>query len=266
MHYWAGRIIKPYCRTFGYGSLCEIGASTGATTDAYLEAQDLRLALVDPCLDAELFTKYKHNKRVTIHRGLSLEILPELSECFDCILIDGDHNWYTVFNELNTIDQKGLLKEGGTIFLHDVSWPYGRRDMYYQPDTIPAAFRHAYAKQGIIAGRSRLSPTGGLNPRLCNAVEEGGERNGVLTAIEDFQREHKNKYFLFRFKEEHGLAVLFRKGGPGSARLVIKWLLVCKWRNIFRPAAIYRAAGLAANQRFPRLCAVVRRIKHRWFG
>jgi hypothetical protein len=27
------------------------------------------------------------------------------------------------------------------IFFHDVGRPYGRRDMYYQPETVPPEFR-----------------------------------------------------------------------------------------------------------------------------
>jgi hypothetical protein len=93
---------------------------------------------------------------------------------FDCIIIDGDHNWYTVYNELKTIAERDLIKTEGTIFFHDVCWPYGRRDMYYQPKQIPKEFTHPHAWQG----------------EFFAAVHEGGERNGVLNALEDFLKEN----------------------------------------------------------------------------
>ena len=42
------------------------------------------------------------------------------------------------------------------MILHDVAWPYGRRDLYYDPATIPEEFRQPYAQKGIAMGRSTL--------------------------------------------------------------------------------------------------------------
>ena len=128
---------------------------------------------------------------------------------FDCILIDGDHNWYTVFNELRLIRERTLLKAGGYIFLHDVDWPYGRRDLYYQPETIPAEFRHPFAEKGIVRGQSPLAEVGSMNSRnYLNAMEEGGPKNGVLTAIEDFLALHPGDYRFFMIRYQWGLGVL----------------------------------------------------------
>jgi hypothetical protein len=73
------------------------------------------------------------------------------------------------------------------VFLHDVEWPYARRDMYYDPEAIPERWRRRWDRRGMRWGESSLCEPGmGVNPHLANALEEGGERNGVLTAIEDF--------------------------------------------------------------------------------
>lgn len=221
MKYWIKKVVNRYCEDFGYKSLCEIGASLGGATDRILEMNGIQLTVIDPCLDADLCAKYRNDKRVTIYKGLSLVIIPKLSETFDCILIDGDHNWYTVFNELREIEERHLLRNGGTIFLHDVDWPYGRRDAYYQPDTIPDAFRHAYAKKG------------NENSDHYDAETEGGERNGVLTAIEDFVRDRGDEYMLFCFKAEFGLGVLVKKNGIKSQNTLAKWRLLCAIWNIF---------------------------------
>jgi hypothetical protein len=207
------RFIAPMVRKFGWNSVCEIGASNGRTTDELLKLPIAGYTIVDPCFDEDLTAKYRADHHVTVLKTNSLDALmhPELlrrAVPFDCILIDGDHNWYTVFNELRLIHEHGLLRPGGFIFLHDVCWPYGRRDLYYQPDTIPADFRHPYAFRGIVHGQSRLGGADGYNADLANAETEGGPRNGVLTAIEDFLTLHAKQYRFFPVKTECGLGVL----------------------------------------------------------
>lgn len=91
----------------------------------------IAVTVIDSCLDCDLNERFASNSHVTVKKGISLEVLPELHDTFDCILIDGDHNWYTVYHELKMIYDRELLKRGGIVFLHDVEWPWGRRDMYY---------------------------------------------------------------------------------------------------------------------------------------
>jgi hypothetical protein len=216
MKFFADSIIKPYLAAKGYREICEIGASLGENTDKILELDSLSVTIVDPCVDAHLLQKYEGNPRVKIHKGLSLEVLPVLPGTFDCFLIDGDHNWYTVYNELRIIRERGLLKDGGVIFFHDVGWPYGRRDMYYDPERIPAEYRQPYARKGIVPGRSRLSEDAVANAQHDNALSEGGPRNGVLAAIEDFVRESGDDYVFFRLNLESGLGVLSKRTRSGD--------------------------------------------------
>ncbi|HEY0407308.1 MAG TPA: class I SAM-dependent methyltransferase, partial [Pyrinomonadaceae bacterium] len=149
--------------------------------------------------------------RVKIHQGISLDVLPTLTDPFDCILIDGDHNWYTVYHELKIIEERGLQKAGGAIFFHDVGWPYARRDMYYQPELIPQQFRHPHEQKGIAPGRAELSAEAEFNSTHHNAVREGGARNGVLTAVEDFLKEQPGQFRFVRIEAEFGLGALFKK-------------------------------------------------------
>jgi predicted O-methyltransferase YrrM len=200
--------IVPLARKHNWKNFCEIGASTGLSTDEILKLPDISHTIIDPCFDADLVLKHAGDARVTVNKSNSLDALPNLAGAYDCILIDGDHNWYTVFNELRLIRQRGLLHPGGMIFFHDVGWPYGRRDMYYQPNTIPPKFRKEYARKGMIRGQSQLAEHGGMNQELCNAVCEGGPRNGVLTAIEDFIAQHPSDYNFCRVKAQYGLGIL----------------------------------------------------------
>lgn len=210
MEFFADSIVKPYIIKSKYRRLCEIGASYGKNTDKLLEVGSVEVTIIDPCIDLDLSEKYKNDNRVIVHRGLSLEILSKISGQFDCILIDGDHNWYTVYNELSIIRKRGLLKNGGTIFFHDVGWPYGRRDMYYQPEQIPAKFLLPFAAKGIVYGKSELSGDSEFNADLYNALREGGPKNGVLTAVEDFLKENNWGYRFFYLKEQGGLGILHK--------------------------------------------------------
>lgn len=205
--------IAPLARRCRWKSICEIGARTGTSTDILLRLPITSHTIVDPCIDDDLQAKYAGDSRVHVLRANSLDALAPGGRIhgtapFDCILIDGDHNWYTVFNELRLIREGSVLRPGGFVFLHDVDWPYGRRDLYYQPDTIPPEFRHPFAQKGIIRGQSALAESGGFNPTYMNALQEGGPRNGVLTAIEDFLALHQNEYRFFRIRYQWGLGVL----------------------------------------------------------
>jgi hypothetical protein len=53
----------------------------------------------------------------------------------------------------------------------------------------------------------------GTNANFMNAICEGGPRNGVLTAIEDFLKIQGNEYVFLRIEEENGLGVLVKAHG-----------------------------------------------------
>ncbi len=212
--------IAPLALKHHWKSVCEIGSRTGASADHLLKLPLTRYTIIDPCIDQDLDAKYAVDSRVQVIESNSLDALTSSQPIgpasgFDCILIDGDHNWYTVFNELRLVRERALVRPGGFIFLHDVDWPYGRRDLYYQPDTIPAEFRHPFAQKGMIRGRNALAEVGGLNSTYLNALVEGGPKNGVLTAIEDFFAQHPRDYRFFCIHYQYGLGVL--QFGPGGS-------------------------------------------------
>ena len=211
MQYFFEKHIRPTIVNNNFKDICEIGVMKGDNTNRILTIPQVNCYLIDPCWETDLIEVYKNVHRVKVLKGLSLNILTEISFQFDCILIDGDHNWYTVFNELRLINDRNLLRDGGVIFLHDVGWPYGRRDIYYTPDAIPSAFRHPFAKKGIIRDQSELSSKTNFNNHRNNALYEGGENNGVLTAVEDFLKIHGDQYHFSCIQEQHGLGILKRK-------------------------------------------------------
>jgi len=206
----------------------EVGALRGETTRLVLAAlgPESELHAVDPAPQFETDEwEAQHPGRFFFHRGLSLDVLPTLPP-MDVALIDGDHNWYSVYNELSELRRtsRGAGVPMPICILHDVGWPYGRRDLYYAPETIPAEFRQEYACAGIVRGQPRLVPDGGLNAHLPNAVEEGGPRNGVLTALEDFIAEHDQSSRLVVLPVHFGLAFFVEKSRLKADRRVGKAL------------------------------------------
>jgi hypothetical protein len=254
MRYFTKLIIKSYFLESGYRSLCEIGAQRGDNTNEYLEIPSVVVDIIDPCIDADLAEKFRDSTRVNVHKGLSLDVLKGLSGQFDCILIDGDHNWYTVYNELNTIQKRGLLKQEGTIFLHDVGWPYGRRDMYYLPESIPKEHMQPSKKQRLVRGQSLVEDATD-HSETFSAEAEGGAKNGVLTAVEDFLKENGSQYKFFWCDEEHGLGVLLRTKNPIGNPIFLKHLLRAQYRS-----ARNRLKGLARDK-FPSIYSSLRELR-----
>ena len=207
-------IIKPIIEGVNSKIIVEIGSEEGINTKNILEYcknNNARMIAIDPfpSFDLDEF-KTKYGDKFIFYQDLSLNILPSLKD-YDTILIDGDHNWYTVYNELKVIEKNFKEEDFPLIFLHDVGWPYARRDLYYNPDDIPSQFRQPFKKLGIMPNETTLKQSGGLNAGLCNAVEENNEKNGVLTGVEDFINESKLE-FSFEFVDAFfGLGILFVK-------------------------------------------------------
>jgi hypothetical protein len=212
MHrFW--EIVEPILERIGPRTIIEIGAGAGANTKnllTFCEGRDCVLHSIDPApaFDVAAFERH-HAERFVFHARPSLEVLPGLP-CPDAVLIDGDHNWFTVINELRLVADasRRASRPFPVVMLHDVGWPYGRRDLYYAPERVPDEYRHPFARKGIAPGRSELVERGGVNPELCNATIEGTPRNGVLTAVEDFLTEARVGLAFTVLPGFHGLGIL----------------------------------------------------------
>ena len=181
----------------------------------YAETVGGHLTSIDPAPHPDFVEWARQSPVVTHVAAPSLEAVGALRDV-DAWIIDGDHNYYTVYHELKAADAassrdaKPLL-----VFLHDVSWPTARRDMYYAPDRIPAEFRHAYEHgAGAVLDRTDLVPGQGFrgDANWAMANQSGGPRNGVLTAVEDFIAEASATGRVFAWAHipaVFGLGVLF---------------------------------------------------------
>ncbi len=205
-------VVAPMIAASGAKRIIEIGALRGETTVLMLDAlgPDAELHVVDPLPE---FDPEEHVRRFpgqyVFHRELSLNVLPGAG-AFDVALIDGDHNWYTVYNELALLREAARRENRSLpmLVLHDVCWPYGRRDLYYDPSQIPDDFRQPYARRGMRPDRKELLQRGGMNVTLDNALVEGGARNGVMTALDDFRAEHDEPLRSLLIPIYFGLAIV----------------------------------------------------------
>lgn len=191
--------------------LLEIGVAKGEMTAKLLDycaASDAVLYAIDPAPQVDLEAwRERHGDRLVFFQAKSLDVLGEIHQ-LDVALIDGDHNWFTVFHELKLIEETAL-RDGSVpplIAFHDVEWPYGRRDLYYDPETIPKSFRHPYRKLGLVPGEDEPME-GGVNWNLHNALAENTPRNGVRTAIEDFASQSELDWQLLFVPGFHGLGI-----------------------------------------------------------
>ena len=212
MHPFWDDVVEPLLDAAEARTVVEVGSERGYTTARLLRWAAARGAVVHAVDPAPRFDvarwQLEHGERLRFHRARSLDILGSIAGV-DAALIDGDHNWFTVISELRLL-ARAAEADGRPLPLviaHDAGWPYGRRDMYYDPSAVPAEHRHHAARAGIAPGRSELGSPG-VNAWLWNATSEGGPRNGVLTAVEDFAGERPERCELDVIEGMHGLAVL----------------------------------------------------------
>lgn len=220
MHRFWEKAIKPIIIAAKPRTIVEIGSQRGQITYKlldYCHHNKASCVVVDPepQFDTELLKEH-YGDAFQMLRQFSLQALPGIEQ-YDMILIDGDHNWYTVYNELKLVEEMAMQTgRFPVILLHDTDWPYGRRDMYYFPETIPIDYRKPLALRGIEPGKSELLPSGGFNGVISNSIHEYGERNGVLTAVEDFLKETTYKLSFYQLYSNNGLGIIIPDDSPAA--------------------------------------------------
>ena len=183
-------LVVPCLDACAARSVAEVGAYAGDLTELLLEwagRRDARVVAIDPAPQSALEALAEQRPDLALVRETSLDALGRI-ELPDAVIIDGDHNYYTVSNELRVIGERAYGPEMPLLLFHDVSWPHARRDAYYTPELIPEHERQPIVEGGGLFPEDPGTRPGAL-PYKWPAAREGGPRNGVLTAIEDFVAE-----------------------------------------------------------------------------
>jgi hypothetical protein len=214
-HFWKP-IIESVATALKPSVIVEVGSAGGSITPNLLhfceETQSV-LHLIDTRTRLDVKgLQNKHGSRFVYHNSPGLEALPQVGP-MDLVLINGDPNWYTVFNQLKLIE-RGVVQNGHRfpcVLVHQIGWPYGRRDGYFNPETIPEEYRQPCKKQGIAPGAASFADKGGLFPERYHSIYENDLRNGVLTAVEDFQKDGSKSRLWVPVFSHMGLGLLFSR-------------------------------------------------------
>lgn len=214
-------IILPALDVVGARSVVEIGGETGTFTReliAWAQERDAMVRCIDPKPSDALVELADSSPTLELLACRSLEVLEEL-EPADVYLIDGDHNYWTLTQELRIIARAAADKPP-VLFVHDVGWPAGRRDMYYDPASLPpeAVHPHEYERGVTVGCPSTVEHGFQGEGEFAWARAEGGPANGVLTAVEDFLDEHPDLE-LRVVPCVFGLGVVFPKDSPAGDAL-----------------------------------------------
>jgi hypothetical protein len=170
----------------GARSVAEVGAFHGKSTRELLgwaRAGGARVVAIDPTPEPALRELAGERDDLELIEATSLEALAELD--MDAVILDGDHNYFTLSEELRLISARHPDERLPLLIFHDIGWPLARRDAYYAPERIPPEHRQPLARDVYLVPGEPGTVDGGM-PFACVAAQEGGPRNGILTAIEDF--------------------------------------------------------------------------------
>ena len=211
MHRFLKLLIHPLLEALAPRVIVEVGADLSAVTAPLLGWAENNGAVVhaidpDPALSVDGLLA-EHRQHLRFHRARSLDVLGEIASV-DLALIDGDHNWYTVIHELRALERRARLdgRDPPVVLVHEVDWPYGRRDTYADPEAIPEAYRQPHARQAIVPGQTELAAE--LTDDRENALLEGTPANGVLSAVEDFLAESEGPWHRWSIPGLGGLEIL----------------------------------------------------------
>lgn len=201
----------------------EIGSEAGLFTRQLVEWVERRggsLFCVEPSPTKDVLELVGASPSVRLLQETSHDALAH-AEPVDAYLVDGDHNYFTVTGELEGIERAARRADRAVIvFLQDVDWPCGRRDFYYAPERLPAEAVHPHTFDlGVVPG-SDEPVVGGFrgDGHFACALHQGGPRNGVRTALEDFLAGHPG-WVVRHVPCVFGLCVVFPEDAPWSAEL-----------------------------------------------
>jgi hypothetical protein len=253
--------MLPCLDAAGARSVTEVGAYAGDLTEALVDwaaEVDGRVVAIDPSPQDRLVRLADEREQLELVRDTSLGALPRLP-LSDAVVIDGDHNYYTVSEELRLIAAAG--GDLPLLLFHDVCWPHGRRDDYFAPDLVPEEHRQPTVEGGNLFPGEPGVRTGGL-PYRWPAAREGGPRNGVLTAVEDFVEGHDGLRLAI-VPAFFGLGVVWDTEAPWAAELaetLEPWDRNPLLERLEANRVLHLTSSLHARYRAARQEAVLRRL------
>jgi predicted O-methyltransferase YrrM len=134
--------IKQFLSQIQSPKVLEIGLCKGITTIPLLAFmsrmhENFEFVGVDVLVQESLLIILNNidvlpSQKMIIHQDSSLNALPKLTESskkFDVVLLDGDHNYYTVSRELEYLDS--LTNENSIVLIDDYHGRWSEKDLWY---------------------------------------------------------------------------------------------------------------------------------------
>lgn len=197
-------------------TVIEVGVESGGVSSAYVELGATNVYCVEPkpTEDLRLTLSSDSMHLVEMYSPAALTELP----IADLYVLDGDHNYAVVRQEVMWILQNA---PGAVVVMHDLLWPCGRRDAYYEPSPLEGLDKHASGHEGPTVWHDHVTPAGFVGLGAYTWSEHaGGERNGVLTAVEDAIRESDDAWRLAVVPAVFGMGVLLRERSEQDSQLL----------------------------------------------
>jgi hypothetical protein len=195
----------------------EIGIEFAGNTKVLIDLLGVNkgeLFSIEPKPNKQVEALFNEFKFAHLYNGKSLDVIDKLPTMCSWF-IDGDHNWYTVFNELKEIHRKECSdgSEHSVIFLHDIGFPWAFRDLYYNPEDIPEKYLQAHCWESGVLHNDTIKKNGGFRGMGSFAIslKAGGDKNGVLCAVKDFLALHSKEYMFYNIPAVFGLGILVPK-------------------------------------------------------
>lgn len=171
-------IVKQLLTHIDAPNILEVGIDTGATLfplvfDLVRSGKKFGFTGIDVKIQDHISVvlgniNYEKDQNVRIINNNSLKVLPasvEAGEKYDIILLDGDHNYYTVKRELELIDK--LTHEYSLVVVDDYNGRWAERDLWY-------AERDTHAAVADVTARVETT------------------KHGVKTAVDELLDEHRD--------------------------------------------------------------------------
>lgn len=271
-------VVRPLLHETKARYLLQIGAYKGEHTQhllKYCQQVDGMLTIIEPVITPELEAILAGASHYKLIADKSVVAIPQVDSPVEVVLLNGDLNYYTAYGDLLAIEKlaNSMAISFPTVIHKSTYWPYARRDMYYDPNSIPGSARHRAAQIGMTLWSSELRE-GMINAPFYNARIEGGSKNGVLTAVEDFINGSNEPLHLFTLPINHGLGIIYTDGSkveafiknrltpPPALRLLLETWEIARLNDIIRRLQL---TGLESHHHLRRLVRrLLAKIKRLW--
>jgi hypothetical protein len=208
----------------GVRSVMDVGPDAGTFTKDladWVSERDAILYCVDPVPGESVRQVAQSSPHLELLEVPSHEALEELRDV-DAYLLEGDHNYFTATRNFERIEAASRAGQGAALVIaRGVDWPWGRRDLYFDPSRLPKEAVHPYTFDlSGVPWCPKPTPDGlRSHSKFAVATEEGGPANGVSTAIEDFLRDRPD-YRTIHVPCLFGLMFIFPAGASWADTMV----------------------------------------------